>query len=158
MKKLISLIVVAVLAMTLACSAFAQRKYVVYGTVGPLANISAKDFGVGIAVGVRNYNRESLISFSPSIEAMGYFYPRDMVFGAFIVPELGVAFGPSGFKFYPHTGLMLGYDNQNNAFAWGGKSGFAFDFGKHFTLDISSYIPKYNFLATSIGLNLIWRF
>lgn len=167
MKKFFAFICVAALALSFACDASAQevsakrktyRQTVTYASLGAMANLSATDFGVGVAVGFRNYNREAIVSFAPSIEAFADYFPVDKKFGAFIVPEIGVAIGPKGFKIFPHTGLMLGYDNGTKKFAWGGKSGFAFDFGKHFTLDFSTYIPSYNFRELTWGANLIWRF
>ena len=169
MKKIITLICVAALALSFACDASSQEVYVsakrktyrqtvTYASLGAMANLSATDFGVGVAVGFRNYNREAIVSFAPSIEAFADYFPVDKKFGAFVVPEIGVAIGPKGFKFFPHTGLMLGYDNGTRKFAWGGKSGFAFDFGKHFTLDFSTYIPSYNFRELTWGANLVWRF
>ena len=158
MKKVLVLFVIAAMALAVSSNASAQRRTVPYASLGPLANISASDFGVGAAVGFRNYNRDAFVSFSPSLEVFGEFFPKDKIFGAFIVPELGVAIGPKGFKFYPHTGVMLGYDTQTGSFAWGGKNGFAFDFGKHFTIDFCTYIPKYSFAATTYGINLVWRF
>ena len=80
MKKIITLICVAALALSFACDASSQEVYaqrqkktyrqtVVYASLGAMANLSASDFGVGAAVGVRNYNREAIVSFAPSIEA-----------------------------------------------------------------------------------------
>ena len=167
MKKIFAFICVAALALSFACDASAQevsakrktyRQTVTYASLGAMANLSATDFGVGVAVGFRNYNREAIVSFAPSIEAFADYFPVDKKFGAFIVPEIGVAIGPKGFKIFPHTGLMLGYDNGTKKFAWGGKSGFAVDFGKHFTLDFSTYIPSYNFRELTWGANLVWRF
>ena len=158
MKRIIVIAIIALAALATATTASAQRRTTTYASLGALANFSASDFGVGVAVGFRNYNRAAFVSFAPSIELFGDFFPKDKIFGAFVNPEIGVAIGPKGFKLFPHTGLMLGYDTQTKAFAWGGKSGFALDFGKHFTIDFSTYIPKYQFSATTWGTNLVWRF
>ena len=152
-------IVIACMVLAMSANVSAQkRQSVPYASIGALANFSASNYGVGVGFGFRNYNREAFVSFAPSIELLGYFFPADKVFGAFINPEIGVAIGPRGFKIYPHTGFMLGYDNQTSTFAWGGKNGFALDFGKHFTIDFVTYIPKYDFKATTVGTNLVWRF
>ncbi|MBR5905721.1 MAG: hypothetical protein IKZ51_04600 [Bacteroidales bacterium] len=158
MKRIIVIAVLAVMALATANNAFAQRKTVPYASLGPLASFTENDFGVGVAAGFRNYNRNAFVSFSPSLELFAEAFPADKRFGAFLVPEIGVAIGPKGFKFYPHTGLMLGYDTGTGSFAWGGKSGTAFDFGKHFTLDFCTYMPGYSFTAVIWAANFVWRF
>ena len=162
MKKIVLVIALAIVALSASVSVSAKvegkRSSVSYVSLSALTNLSASDWGVGAAFGFRNYNRNSFVSFAPSIEVFGEFFPNDKVFGAFVIPELGVAIGPAGFKLFPHTGFMLGYDNQTRKFAWGGKSGFSLDFGKHFTFDVSTYIPKFDFKAMTWGAGIVWRF
>ena len=160
MKKFIILIAVAVLALSVSDSAFAQKKRqtVTYASLSALANASTQDWGVGLAVGLRNYNRNSFVSFAPSLEVFGDLFPKDKVWGAFLVPELGCAIGPAGFKLYPHSGFILGYTNQTNKFAWGSKHGFGLDFGKHFSLDFSMYAPEFNYTTRIWTSGITWRF
>ena len=161
MKKTI-LILAAVFAICVGASA--QRHSVPYAGVGVISNFNDKT-GVGITAGFRNYNRNSFISVAVGAEAHGYFIPTSKnhsnsskQFGVFGIPEIGVAIGPSVFKFYPHTGLMFGYDSFNSGFYWGGKNGLALDIGRHVTIDFSTYAPRYNFTAATYAVNFIWRF
>jgi len=161
MKKIV-LVLVAVFA--ICVSASAQRRSVPYAGVGVITNFNVKT-GVGATFGFRNYNRNSFISLGLGGEAHGYFIPVSKNFpaphsqlGVFGIPEIGVAIGPDFFKVYPHTGLMFGYDSYYHGFHWGGKNGLAFDFGKHFTLDFSTYAPRYNYAAATYAVNFIWRF
>ena len=87
MKKIFAFICVAALALSFACDASAQevsakrktyRQTVTYASLGAMANLSATDFGVGVAVGFRNYNREAIVSFAPSIEAFADYFPVDI--------------------------------------------------------------------------------
>lgn len=154
MKKII-VILIAVCALCLSASA-QKRATVSYSGLSLVTNFSDRT-GLGATFGVRNYNREAFISFGFGGEAYGYIIPKAKQCGIFAVPEVGVAIGPKGFKVYPHTGLMFGLDTYNSGFNWGGKNGLAFDFGKHFTLDFSTYVPNYNFVATTYAVGLIWR-
>ena len=161
MKKIV-LILVAIFA--ICVSASAQRRSVPYGGIGVISNFDDKT-GAGATVGFRNYNINSFVSVGLGGEAHGYFIPASKnhentvdQFGVFGIPEIGVAIGPNFFKVYPHTALMFGYDSYNQGFYWGGKNGLAFDFGKHFTLDFSTYAPKYNYSAVTYAINFFWRF
>jgi hypothetical protein len=156
MKKTI-LVLVAVFA--LCVSASAQRRSVPYAGIGVMSNFHNAT-GVGLSGGVRNYNRYSFISFGLSAELLGYAIPNPTAaqFGVFAVPEVGVAIGPSVFKVYPHSGFMFGFDSFSRGFHWGGKNGVALDFGRHITVDFSTYVPRYNFTAASYAVNVIWRF
>ena len=154
--KQIFVILVALAA--LCVSAYAQKRASVpYAGISIVSNFSDLT-GAGAACGVRNYNRNAFVSFGVGAEAYTYFVPAAKQFGIFGVPEIGVAIGPKGFKLYPHTGLMFGYDTSTRGFQWGGKNGLAFDIGKNFTLDFSTYVPGYNFFATTYAVGLIWRF
>ena len=154
MKKL----VVVLIAVLLICaSASAQRRTVSYAGAGLVSNLSDM-VGAGASFGVRNYNRQAFVSFTYGAEAYAYIIPSDMQYGVFAVPEIGVAIGPKGFKVFPHTGLMFGYDSGANGFHWGGKDGLAFDFGKNFTVDFSTYIPRYSFDTVTYAVSIIWRF
>ena len=160
MRKIV-LILVAVFA--ICVSASAQRRSVPYAGIGMISNFSDRT-GAGFTGGFRNYNPDSFVSVALGGEAHGYFVPTSKnnqnsinQFGVFGIPEIGVAIGPSFFKVYPHTALMFGYDSYNNGFYWGGKNGLAFDFGRHFTLDFSTYAPKYNYSAATYAINLFWR-
>lgn len=160
MKKIV-LVLVAVFA--ICVGAYAQRFSVPYAGVGVVSNFNDKT-GVGFTGGCRNYNRYSFVSVGVGGEAHGYFIPTSNKpgstnqFGVFGIPEIGIAIGPALFKVYPHTGLMFGYDSFNNGFFWGGKNGLAFDFGRHFTLDFSTYAPRYNYSVANYAVNIIWRF
>lgn len=161
MKKTI-LLLVAVFAICVGASA--QRRSVPYAGVGVITNFSDRT-GVGATFGFRNYNMNSFISIGVGGEAHGFFIPASKnnpdsrrQLGVFGIPEIGVAIGPDFFKVYPHTGLMFGYDSYNSGFYWGGKNGLAFDFGKHVTLDFSTYAPRYNYSAATYAVNFIWRF
>jgi hypothetical protein len=160
MKKAL-LIVIASLA--LSVGAFAQRYSVPYAGVGLATNFRSADEGMtgpALTIGFRNYNRHSFISFAAGAEVLGYYIPSRTAsaFGVFGIPEIGVAIGPSIFKVYPHSGFMLGYDSIDKAFGWGGKEGVAFEFGRHVTIDFSTYVPKFNFNEALYAINFIWRF
>lgn len=154
MKKVLVTLIAAV---ALCISASAQRASVPYTGLSVIFSSNA-EIGAGVVGGFRNYNRDKLVSVGLGAEGYAFFVPVNKQFGIFAVPEIGVAFGPRSFKLYPHTGLMFGYDTVNSGFAWGGKNGLAFDFGRNFTLDFSTYAPKYNFLAATYAVGLIWRF
>ena len=157
-SKMKKLVIVLVAALALCVSANAQKRASVpYAGLSLVSNFGDK-LGAGASFGMRNYNRNALVSFGVGGEAYAYLLPSSMQYGIFAVPELGVAIGPKGFKIYPHTGLMFGYDSESSGFHWGGKNGLAFDFGKHFTLDFSTYLPRYNFLSATYAVGLIWRF
>lgn len=153
MKKIV---VVLIAVMALSLSASAQRRSVPYAGISIVSDLAERT-GAGVAVGFRNYNRNPLVSVGLGAEAYTYFIPGQS-FGIFGVPEIGVAIGPKAFKLYPHTGLMFGYDTSSNGFHWGGKDGLAFDFGKNFTLDFSTYLPGYRFSSATYAIGLIWRF
>jgi len=158
MKKLF-LILVAVLAFS--SGTFAQRHSTPYAGIGVTTNFRSAEVGrtgPAFTAGFRNYNRLSFISLGLGAEAFGYVIPSQRTTaGAFAIPEIGVAIGPSIFKVYPHSGFMLGYDSANNAFGWGGKEGLAFEFGRHLTIDFSTYVPRYNFYEALYAVNFIWR-
>lgn len=167
MKKTI-LIMIAILA--LSVGAFAQRQNVPFAGIGVATNFrSAEDgrTGPALTAGFRNYNRGSFVSFAAGAEAFGFVIPAkaNTSFGVFAVPEIGVAIGPSIFKVYPHTGFMIGYDSagkdangNSKGFGWGGKDGIAFEFGRHVTIDFSTYVPRYRFSEALYAVNFIWRF
>lgn len=152
-KVLVSLIA----AIALCISASAQRTSVPYTGISVIFN-SKSETGAGLVGGFRNYNRDKFVSVGLGAEGYAFFVPNTKQFGIFGVPEIGIAIGPRSFKVYPHTGLMFGYDTVTAGFAWGGKNGIAFDFGRNFTLDFSTYSPSYNFLASTYAIGLIWRF
>ncbi|MBO4670488.1 MAG: hypothetical protein J5640_01405 [Bacteroidales bacterium] len=154
MKKLL---ITLVAAFALCIGASAQRTTVPYAGISINFN-NANDVGAGVVGGFRNYNRDKFLSVGVGAEAYTYFLPVAKQFGVFAVPEIGLAIGPRGFKVYPHTGLMFGYDTYTEGFAWGGKNGLAFDFGKSFTLDFSTYTPNYTFRAITYAIGMIWRF
>ena len=158
MKKLF-LILVAVLAFS--GGAFAQRHSTPYAGIGVTTNFRSAEVGrtgPAFTAGFRNYNRLSFISLGLGAEAFGYVIPSQRTTaGAFAIPEIGVAIGPSIFKVYPHSGFMLGYDSANKAFGWGGKEGLAFEFGRHLTIDFSTHVPRYNFYEALYAVNFIWR-
>lgn len=160
MKKVILVLFVA---LAFSCGAYAQRHNTVFAGIGAASNLrSAGEGKTGpvFTAGFRNYNRNAILSFAAGAEALVYYIPSktQSAFGAFAIPEIGLAIGPSFFKVYPHTGIMLGYDTADNAFGWGGKDGLAFEFGRHVTIDFSLYVPKYNFNETLYAVNFIWRF
>ncbi len=155
MKKII-VILVAVCALCISASA-QKRASVSYSGISIVTNFADKT-GLGVAFGMRNYNRSAFVSFGAGGEVYSYLIPTAKQFGVFAVPEIGVAIGPKGFKVYPHTGLMFGYDTYDKGFHWGGKNGLAFDVGQHFTLDFSTYLANYNILAATYAIGLIWRF
>lgn len=159
MKKLF-LILIAVLAFS--CGAFAQRLSVPYAGIGVASNFRSAEVGrtgPAISAGFRNYNRNSFISLGLGAEALCYVIPsQQTTVGIFGIPEIGLAIGPNFFKIYPHSGFMLGYDSINKAFGWGGKEGLAFEFGRHVTIDFSTYVPRYNFYEALYAVNFIWRF
>ncbi len=142
-------------------SAGAQRQSVMYGSLGVAHRwglTTSSNAGPNVALGFRNYNRDAIVSFTYGAELLGYWIPENAgnLFGVYAIPQLGVAIGPSGFKVYPHTGFMMGYGSDYNTFGTGIKSGLAFDFGSHITLDFSSYYTFNN--AWTSALNFIWRF
>ncbi len=160
MKKLF-LILIAALAFS--SGAFAQRHSTPYAGIGVASNFRSAEegrTGPAVSVGFRNYNREAILSFGVGAEALFYYIPSSTrsTWGIFAIPEIGLAIGPDFFKVYPHTGFMLGYDSADNVFGWGGKEGIAFDFGRHFTVDFSTYVPRYNFNEALFAVNFVWRF
>lgn len=159
MKKAF-LILITVLAFS--SGAFAQRHSTPFAGIGVATNFRSAEVGrtgPALTAGFRNYNRLSFISLGLGAEAFGYVIPsQQTTVGAFAIPEIGVAIGPSVFKFYPHSGFMLGYDSANNSFGWGGKQGLAFEIGRHVTIDFSAYVPRYNFHEALYAVNFIWRF
>ena len=160
MKK-VFLILIAALA--LSVGAFAQRHSVPYAGIGVASNFRSAEegrTGPALTVGFRNYNRHAFISLAVGAEAFGYYIPSRWAtaVGMFGIPEIGVAIGPDFFKVHPHTGFMLGYDSMNDIFGWGGKNGLAFEFGRHVTIDFSTYVPRYNFYEALYAVNFIWRF
>ena len=159
MKKLIA---IAALMLSIGVSAFAQRMNVPYVSAGVITHVASGNFndvGGDVAFGFRNYNRNSFISFGVGAEAFGYYIPSRTAsaLGAFAIPEIGVAIGPSVLQVYFHSGFMLGYDTMDKAFGWGGKEGVAFNVGRHVTIDFSTYVPKYNFHEALYAVNFIWR-
>ena len=156
MKKTI-LILVAALAMSV--SAFAQRESVPYVGVGVISDFT-NSTGASVSVGFRNYNRHAFISVGLGAEGFGFYIPtqHQTQLGIFGIPEIGLAIGPSGFKFYPHSGMMFGYNSYTKTVNWGGKNGVAFDIGRHFTVDFSTYAPNYNYYAAIYAVNFMWRF
>ena len=159
MKK-VFLILIAVIAFS--CGAFAQRHNTPYAGIGVATNFKKGELsrtGPALTAGFRNYNRHSFISLGLGAEAFCYVIPsQPTTVGAFGIPEIGLAIGPSIFKVYPHSGFMLGYDSANRAFGWGGKEGLAFEFGSHVTIDLSTYVPRFNFREALYAVNFIWRF
>ena len=159
MKKII---IAILLCAAVTVSASAQRKYVPYVGAGVSGQILSSFTNVGgdFSVGFRNYNRRAFVSFGAGAEAMAYIVPNfdesGTAFGIYAIPELGLAIGPSGFKLYPHSGLMMGYASNSGKFGLGIKDGLALDFGRHFTLDFSGYYT-FNDIWT-LALNFIWRF
>ena len=159
MKKLIA---IAALMLSIGVSAFAQRMNVPYVSAGVITHVASGNFndvGGDVAFGFRNYNRQALVSFTYGGEVLGFVAPginTSTSFGLYAIPEIGVAFGPSGFKFYPHTGFMMGYGSDSRKFGVGFKDGFAFDFGKHITLDFTTYYTFNQYWTCA--LNFIWRF
>jgi len=154
------LVLIAVIAFS--SGAFAQRHSTPYAGIGVTTNFrnaAEGRTGPAFTLGFRNYNRNSFISFAVGAEAFGYVIPsQQTTMGIFGIPEIGVAIGPSVFKVYPHSGFMLGYDSANKAFGWGGKEGLAFEFGRHVTIDFSTYVPRYKFSEALYAVNFIWRF
>jgi len=159
MKK-VFLILIAVLAFS--GGAFAQRHNTPFVGIGVTTNFRSAEAGrtgPSITAGFRNYNRHSFLSLGVGAEALCYVIPsQQTTVGAFAIPEIGLAIGPGVFKIYPHSGFMLGYDSANNVFGWGGKEGLAFEFGRHVTIDFSTYVPRYNFYEALYAVNFIWRF
>ena len=143
-------------------SASAQRENVTYLTGGVIHRWSDSDNfypGANLAFGFRNYNPEAGVSFSYGAELLGYWVPdaaKNNTFGAYAIPEIGIALGPRGFIIVPHAGFMAGYSSDRGTFGTGGKAGLAFDFGSHITLDFSSYYIKGSSWISA--LNFIWRF
>ena len=159
MKK-VFLILMAVIAFS--GGAFAQRHNTPFVGIGVTTNFRSAEAGrtgPSITAGFRNYNRHSFLSLGVGAEALCYVIPsQQTTVGAFAIPEIGLAIGPGVFKIYPHSGFMLGYDSANNVFGWGGKEGLAFEFGRHVTIDFSTYVPRYNFYEALYAVNFIWRF
>ena len=159
MKKLFLILIVVI---AFSSGAFAQRHSTPYAGIGVTTNFrnaAEGRTGPAFTLGFRNYNRNSFISFAVGAEAFGYVIPsQQTTMGIFGIPEIGVAIGPSVFKVYPHSGFMLGYDSANTAFGWGGKEGLAFEFGRHVTIDFSTYVPRYRFSEALYAVNFIWRF
>ncbi len=168
MKKVL---LVLIAALAFSCDAYAQRHTVAFLGIGVATNFRSAEegkTGPALTVGFRNYNRDALISAGVGAEAFGDYIPSKTksVFGAFAIPEIGLAIGPSFFKVYPHTGIMIGYDSavthaeseKTGGFGWGGKDGIAFEFGRHVTLDFSAYVPRYRFREALYAFNFIWRF
>lgn len=160
MKKVLFVLIAA---FALSTGAFAQRFNVPYAGIGAASNFRSAGEGMTgptITAGFRNYNRHSFVSFTAGAEAFGYYIPSRTVtaIGGFAIPEIGVTIGPDFFKAYPHTGIMLGYDTAERVFGWGGKEGLAFEFGRHVTVDFSTYVPRYDFHEALYAVNFIWRF
>ena len=159
MKKAF-LILIAVLAFS--GGAFAQRHNTPFAGIGVATNFRSAEVGrtgPTLTFGFRNYNRNAFLSLGVGAEAFGYVIPSHRTtVGAFGIPEIGLAIGPDFFKVYPHSGFMLGYDSINDVFGWGGKEGLAFEFGRHVTIDFSTYVPRYNFYEALYAVNFIWRF
>ena len=157
MKKFL-FVVVALVAFGL--SANAQRSNVTYASLGVTHRwLSAStNAGPNVAIGFRNYNQNAAFSFTYGAELMGYWIPGgdSSLFGVYAIPQIGLAMGPRGFKVYPHSGFMMGYGSDWKTFGTGIKSGLAFDFGDHMTLDFSSYYTFNN--AWTSALNFLWRF
>ena len=153
---------IVLLALVAFClSASAQRQNVYYASFGVANrwhNSSSIHPGADLAVGFRNYNQGAAFSFSYGGEVLGYWVPDTggNIIGLYAIPEIGLAIGPRNFKVFPHTGFMMGYGSDYNAFGTGIKSGLAFDIGDHATLDFSSYYTFNN--AWTSALNFIWRF
>lgn len=167
MKKLV---LVLIAAFAFSIGAYAQRESVPYVGIGVATNFRSAEegrTGPALAIGLRNYNRDSFLSFTYGAEAFGYYIPsktQQSTFGIFANPEIGLAIGPSIFKVFLHTGFMLGYDNATNidgekrGLGWGGKDGLAFDIGRFVTVDFSTYVPRYNFNEALYAASLIVRF
>ncbi len=166
MKK-IFVIIAAALAFSLSASA--QREFVPYVNLGVTTRIngfftSFAHPGGDLAVGFRNYNQDAFVSFAYGAEAFATITPVEsgILYGAYAVPQIGVAIGPRNFKVYPHAGFMAGYNNELKRFNVGSKSGLAFDFGDHITLDLATYQffgDSFRMLDTWISaINFIWRF
>ena len=142
-------------------SANAQRSNTVYASAGVINRFGDAGLNPGaiLAVGFRNYNPDSFVSFSYGAEAMGLWLPDGGAnsFGFYGVPEIGVTIGSKNFKVFPHTGFMMGYGTDRpGAFGRGIKSGLGFDIGRHITLDFSSYYT-FNTKWTS-AVNFVYRF
>ncbi len=162
MKKII-LITLAIFAIT--ASASAERRNVPYASLGVTTKVdglfaSFAHPGAGAAFGFRNYNQDAFVSFTYGAEAWTSLTPiRDgVLWGAYAVPQIGVAIGPRGFKWHPYAGFMAGYNNETQRFNVGSKQGMSFDFGNHVSLDFATYIPN-SWVGTWVtAVNIIYRF
>lgn len=154
MKRII-LILFAALAFSFCASA--QRAVVPYVGLSAVSNFTDKT-GAGLSFGFRNYNRASFLTLGFSTEAFGYYYPTVKNFAAYAIPELGLGIGPSSFKIYPHSGVMLGYESISSAFSWGVKGGLSLDVGRVVSIDASFYLPDLNFSVINVGFGIIFRF
>lgn len=158
MKKF--LVILAAIA-AFSVSANAQRRLVSYVSLGPankFVDVLKLHPGPAASIGFRDYNQDAIVSFTYGGEVFGYWIPDNgsNLFGAYAIPEIGVAIGPRGFKVYPHAGFMMGYGSDAKAFSTGTKSGLGFDFGDHVTLDFSGY---YAFSQTwTTAVNFLFRF
>ena len=160
MKKIL-LVIAAALALSISASA--QREFVPYASLGVSTRVN--DFfgsiahpGAAIAVGFRNYNQDSFVSFTYGGEVYTNITPlsNGVMFGAYAIPQIGVTIGPRAFKVHPYVGSMMGYSNEINAFSIGIKDGFSLDISDHITLDFAAY---YTFATTwTSAINFIWRF
>ena len=166
MKKFF-VIIAAALAFSLTASA--QREFVPYVNLGVTTRVngffgSIAHPGGDLSVGFRNYNQDAFVSFAYGAEAFATVTPTNdkALFGAYAIPFIGVAIGPHGFKVFPHSGFMAGYNNELGRFNVGTKSGMAFDIGDHITLDLVNYQfigENWIFNTTWISaVNFIWRF
>ncbi|MBO4476310.1 MAG: hypothetical protein J5737_06285 [Bacteroidales bacterium] len=162
MKK-IFLIAAAILA--LAVSANAQRKNVVYATLGVTSKVdgvfaSFAHPGADAAFGFRNYNQGAFVSFTYGAEAWASVTPvgEGVEWGVYAIPQIGVAIGPKGFKWHPYAGLMAGYNNYAARFNVGSKQGMAFDIGNHITVDLATYLPNTWQGTWLTAVNFTYRF
>ncbi|MBP5383261.1 MAG: hypothetical protein J6Y45_07915 [Bacteroidales bacterium] len=160
MKKIL-LVIAATLALSI--SAFAQREFVPYATLGVSSRVDGffdniAHPGAVVAAGFRNYNQDAFVSFTYGAEVFTNITPlsEGVLFGAYAIPQIGVAIGPSVFKVHLYSGFMMGYNNEIKSMSIGLKNGLSFDISDHITLDFSTYYP---FTATWISaINFIWRF
>lgn len=161
MKKII-LLIIAVLAITVSASA--QRRNVPYASLGGATKVdglfsSVDHFGGDAAFGFRNYNQDAFVSFTYGAEAWAYVIPANKIlWGAYAIPQIGVAIGPSGFKWHPYAGFMAGFNNEKNKFTYGSKQGMAFDILNHVTIDLATYFPNMWSGTWITAINFIYRF